>query len=545
MNGYAIALIGLVIYLVFVLAGRWLGVWKRLGVSFYGPIMMLRTRRGSGSFRRVGSRKKFWRVYGWISVAVVVVCMVAMTVFLVWEVFAESSADVWSEEINPDFPEAPAYVTITYVVSGLVVAVVAHEFAHGFLTTANDMRLESMGTLILLIPIGAFAEPNDSDLKSASEGARMRLYSSGPGTNMLLAFVCLVFFIGMLASSISPVQEGAIITDITDNSPADLFGIPAWCEITYAGGLRVTNATDLMRQSFGNPGDPVKVSYFYAKKNIELEVPGGIVITRVLDGPALNAGLTPGMIIASLNASTIPSVSEFTSIVENTTHEAPVNITVLKPGYDPVRGGEWFVVDESIKTIRLTSKWVYYYTHYPDRVRDEFMNQSLMGVSVSPFGVKAEDPDRYMNVIARPLKNVDDKDALFRDSMRFVTLPFVGYSPLTAPYTDLYEPAGPLSFLPQNLYWALFNFFYWAFWINFMLGLANALPALPMDGGYVLKDILGGAAKWRGGRLTGLDKALGKRPVSETTVEGLVWVSSVIVALLFLWLMIRQVFGPL
>ena len=544
MNGYAIAFASLIAYLAIVLAGRWSKVWKKLGVSLYGPIMMLRTRRGGRLLQRIGSRRRFWKVYGWISVLLVAVSMILMTAFLVWEVFLAMSSDVWSQDINSNFPQASASVTFGYVLIGLVIAVIVHEFAHGILTTTGNMRLESMGVMILVIPIGAFAEPNDEDLKSTPRGARARLYASGPGTNMIVALICLAFFIGMLASSISPVHDGAIITDVVENSPADLFAIPPWCQMTQAGGLAIKNATDMMQLSFGAPGESVKVSYFYANRNIELEVPGGIVITSVLDGPALNAGLKPGMIIASLNDSIVPSVSELGLIVENTTHNAPVNITVLRPGYDPLRGGEWFVVDGSITNITMTSKWVYYYTHYPDRNRLEFMNQSFMGVVVSPFGVKAEDPDRFMNLIAKPFKNTDDSRSLAGNGMRFITLPFVGYSPLTSPATDLYEPSGPLSFLPQSVYWGLFNMFYWVFWINLMLGLANALPALPMDGGYLLKDILGGAARWRGDRLTGLDKVLGRKSVSESTVDGIVWVSSVIIAILFLWLIVRQVFGP-
>ena len=29
---------------------------------------------------------------------------------------------------------------------------------------------------------------------------------------------------------------------------------------------------------------------------------------------------------------------------------------------------------------------------------------------------------------------------------------------------------------------------YWLFWLNLMLGATNALPAVPLDGGYIFKD---------------------------------------------------------
>jgi membrane-associated protease RseP (regulator of RpoE activity) len=29
---------------------------------------------------------------------------------------------------------------------------------------------------------------------------------------------------------------------------------------------------------------------------------------------------------------------------------------------------------------------------------------------------------------------------------------------------------------------------YWLFWLNLMLGATNALPAVPLDGGFVFKD---------------------------------------------------------
>jgi len=38
------------------------------------------------------------------------------------------------------------------------------------------------------------------------------------------------------------------------------------------------------------------------------------------------------------------------------------------------------------------------------------------------------------------------------------------------------------------VFWVTANCFYWIFWINLMLGMTNALPAVPLDGGYLFRD---------------------------------------------------------
>ena len=39
------------------------------------------------------------------------------------------------------------------------------------------------------------------------------------------------------------------------------------------------------------------------------------------------------------------------------------------------------------------------------------------------------------------------------------------------------------------------NIFYYLFWINFLLGIFNALPAVPLDGGYVFRDVMHGTIR--------------------------------------------------
>jgi len=47
---------------------------------------------------------------------------------------------------------------------------------------------------------------------------------------------------------------------------------------------------------------------------------------------------------------------------------------------------------------------------------------------------------------------------------------------------------GPWASVPAPVFYVLANILYWLFWINLMLGATNALPAVPLDGGYVFKD---------------------------------------------------------
>ena len=64
--------------------------------------------------------------------------------------------------------------------------------------------------------------------------------------------------------------------------------------------------------------------------------------------------------------------------------------------------------------------------------------------------------------------------------LQYLTLPFIGMSPLPAELESIYTPS--------HAFWILYNILYWIFWLNFAVGTFNALPALPLDGGYIFHD---------------------------------------------------------
>ncbi len=548
MNGYVLGLVAFVAYLAMIAAGRRIGLWRKIDVTFYGPVMLLRTRKGRGLIHKLASRGRFWATYGTAAIVLTVVATVVLTAFAIATIAATGSGHTLLEPSNDlagvGQPDISPLTVLVYVVVGLGVAALVHELLHGILTIVGGVKLESMGLLLALVPIGAFVEPNDAELKRARRSVRLRIFSAGPAANLVVAALLLVVLAGVLAPSAAPIKPGTIVTAVAEDSPGDVSGIRPWSMVTDVAGQQINNFSEFVSLSFETPGELVSVNITYEGREMTVALPSGIAVTSLIDGPALNAGIKPGMIIESVNGSVIHSIAELESVVENSSRDYPVNITVLKFGFDKTAGITWFVRDPSITKISLTSKWLYYYTHYPSQNREQYRNVSYMAAAVSPFGLTGNDAGKLIQTIAHPYRGARGASGFAEATISYISLPFRGYSPLVPPASDLYGPTGFLSFMPGDVYWVIVNVVYWIFWANLMLGLTNALPALPMDGALVLRDLLKGVTKWRADRLTGFDLAIGRRPLTDRSVDRLMVVLTFLVAVGVLYLILWQIFGP-
>jgi membrane-associated protease RseP (regulator of RpoE activity) len=126
----------------------------------------------------------------------------------------------------------------------------------------------------------------------------------------------------------------------------------------------------------------------------------------------------------------------------------------------------------------LTDKYEYYKkdNYYKkagltEEELEELRGRGFLGVSLLPI-----DTNVFLNVLQRPFSS--------RSNFFFyITLPFSGLTPFRSPITDFY-----ITPFYGNAFWILANSFYWIFWLNFAIGTFNALPAVPLDGGYLFKD---------------------------------------------------------
>ena len=75
------------------------------------------------------------------------------------------------------------------------------------------------------------------------------------------------------------------------------------------------------------------------------------------------------------------------------------------------------------------------------------------------------------------------------------------------------------------IFWGLFNTLFWLFWMDFLLGITNALPFFILDGGQFFKDTLKISSRRR------IFKKLG----DDKTIANIALMMNFIVFFLILW----------
>ena len=544
LDGYLIALIIIVIWVAILQIGKRLKFWEKVHCQVYGKIfLMVKTVKGRDFIDRVARRKRFWTTYGRISVMVTIGSMLTLTSILIWEfflVFSLPPEAAPSPELILGLPGINPIIPLWYGILGLVVAIVVHEVAHGILARTASIKVESLGLLFLVVPMGAFVEPNEEEIQKTTGKNRARLFAAGPATNILVAFICFLLLFLVFAPAVQPVSPGAIVRGVVNDSPADRFGVPVSSEIISVNGSQIFSATDISNVTFSQPGDPVPVGILYDSNRSVVQIPGGIVVASVVSGaPAQLAGIAPGMIVESLNNEVINSRQEWTSVIENTTHSAPVNISVLSYAFDASQGKYWFIKNPNVTLITLVSKFEYYQQNDPSNNKESYRNQSFIGISSSVFGVTVMDADMISSTYSEPLKGDP-----FIASFRLIALPFLGLSPIEGPLSHLYEPTGALDWMPIDIYWAFMNSLYWIFWLNLMVGLTNALPAVPLDGGFVFRDLLKGVFERSNAKRKALGELAGKKLFTEADMERYISFISLVLSVMVLFLILWQIVGP-
>jgi len=235
---YILALVILSVYWLFVLLLNSVGILERHNITSYGPILMIRTVRGQQFLDRLARPKKLWNAFADIGIFAVVLSMIFMFILLILNDYLTLQIKPGPTAFNEPrnillLPGINQFIPLTWGIIALITALIVHELSHAILSRAADIKLKALGLLVLVLPVGAFAEPDESQIlgeevkengKIVTRRERLRVNTAGIMGNFIVAIICLALFFGPVLSAIAP-TPGLGVVGVVSGSPADNAGI--------------------------------------------------------------------------------------------------------------------------------------------------------------------------------------------------------------------------------------------------------------------------------------------------------------------------------
>jgi membrane-associated protease RseP (regulator of RpoE activity) len=464
---YLVLLILTIIYIPIYIWVRRSPRAKKLGLVEYGPTVMIKTKSGTKIMDKWSKYRRFWRFFGLFSIATSL-CLMAFIVFIIVVGITNLPNSLASKGIGVEYalaiPGLNPLIPILYGWIGLVVAMIIHELAHGFQTRANDMRVDSTGVLYGVVPLGAFVEPNEEDIKKSSRRAKLDLYSAGVSMNVITAAVTFfIFAVLMLGGVSSAYGDSAAVYQITPDSPALAAGIPDGAiilsvngeEYFYVSGEEYFDDTPTYSWE---PGMVVSVEYRTQDGIATKNMIWGLFIERVSPNSPADGILKEKNFIISINGTLIYGQREFLSYMKETTPGTIAEITCMSAD-----GGEPFT-----KTITLGNNG----------------GKGYVGIVTSTSGMYFITPNIMLENGRNPIYGAESVSGVATSALAYIAGPFNGFSPVPQDVHWWYDV--PM----EGIFWILRSVLYWIFWLNIMLGVTNAIPAYPFDGGFIFQGSL-------------------------------------------------------
>ncbi len=487
----AAALLGL--YSILLLPLRDSERWKQRGVTVWGPVplaVFLRTTRGLKLLDRLSRPRRFWRIVASAGVPLVVLSMAYFLILVLLMAYLMIQEPPQPSSYNAPrnillIPGLNEYIPFVWGWIALFVTMVVHEFAHGILSRVEGVRVKSMGIVtVFFAPIAAFVEPDEEELfgtkdkaPTVSKGARIRILSAGVISNFIVAAVAMALFFGPVIGSISPVDR-LIVVDVQDGSAAQMAGFEDGMVLVAANGKEVKS---LAQFNSNIASGTVQIKVVYNDLEESLKISGkpvsGIMVASIFENsPAFAAGLPARSVITKIDGVEVGNLEGFRNKM-NTTH--PGQTITITTG------------DGNAYLVKLAQN---------SRVNSVSSNENagFIGIGISGNAVYFEGavfqeaPSKQFLQSLLQIPHSGLQGFAYMLSLPFSGIPGFtqkGFPGFSGWLTTVFEPSGWAEPLGGKFFW-IANLLLWVGWINLYAGLFNCLPAVPLDGGHIFRDLV-------------------------------------------------------
>ena len=220
-------------------------------VEFKFPFLTLRTKLFDGFFDRLGAFR-FSRLASWAALAVVPIVAAIGLYLVINSLFVLLSNPAVGDVVREAGPGAilllpglNPFLPFVYGWIAIVCAIALHEGAHGVAARSLGLNVKSSGLLFFLfVPIGAFVDVDEEQLKKTSGRAASRVMAAGVGGNIAAASVCLVCVL-LIVGGLTPVIDGVYVNEVLQGMPAEAAGLLPKDVIVSVDNVSVNKTADL------------------------------------------------------------------------------------------------------------------------------------------------------------------------------------------------------------------------------------------------------------------------------------------------------------
>ncbi|MCD6448238.1 MAG: site-2 protease family protein [Thermoplasmata archaeon] len=418
---------------------------KKYGLEIAGPLLMWKTEKGKKFIDRIAKRN-VWQWYGNAAIVISIIAMILTTALIIWNLsisFRIPPQAAPSPRLILGIPGINPIIPIGYGVIALAVAIIVHEFSHGILARYGRVKVKSLGLLFLIVPVGAFVEPDEDELKRVSRVKRSRVFAAGPASNIILALICLMLLAFIFSPLITPKVDGAIVG-------YDAYGIDRWSVIANVEGMEVKSVQDFV--NFINSTEAGKfynITLWKDNSLIDKKILNGIYVLDVVKDSPAEEKIRKGDIIYEINGKAVKSSKDFLKIMNETVAGQEITISYY-------RNTSFYNA-----SVILADRYDFTGTD---------KGKGFLGIEAAGLQDILLDT-QYFQKLYNPFKG---------NFLGYLALPFRGLSSMPADLQHIYAPS--------PTFWMMYSLIYWIFWLNFAVGTFNALPSLPLDGGYIFRD---------------------------------------------------------
>ncbi len=213
-------------------------------------ILIRKFKKGVNLLEKLAKPKIFWKFYSTLAIPVCLLFSILVTYILL----DYTLLLVRNPELPPGvvpvipgtkIPGTDVYIPVLYGILAIAITALVHEVAHGVVARCEGIKVKSFGYFIALIIPGAFVEPDESSLRNARTLSRIRVYSVGSFTNIIVGLVAAAAAAFLIASYLTPKFPNIYITNVTNNSPAEKAGLKAEMAIAYMDDQKIMCFEDI------------------------------------------------------------------------------------------------------------------------------------------------------------------------------------------------------------------------------------------------------------------------------------------------------------